>query len=89
LIVASGTKARVRSYQYIQSMEACDMEINPGDAVVEPLGSGHVLGPMMIWPPANGLADNARVSLSSAAHVLEEASEAICLPDLSSENPFA
>jgi hypothetical protein len=70
-------------------MEACDMEINLGDAAIAPFGSEHVLGPMMVWPPANALTDSEGSGPSAAAQVAKEASEAICLPDLSAENPFA
>jgi hypothetical protein len=66
------------------------MDINLVDTVVAPFGSGYVLGPMMIWPPANGFIDTARAALaSSSTKASEITSAAICLPDLSAENPFA
>ena len=74
----------------ILSTEACAMEINLGNAFVAPFCSDHILGPMMIWPPADGMTDSARSCPSAAsAQASEEAGAAICLPDLSAENPFA
>jgi hypothetical protein len=66
------------------------MEINLWDAVVAPFGNDHVLGPMMVWPPANGFVDSTSAYPSAAStQTPEKASAAICLPDLSAENPFA
>ena len=66
------------------------MDIDLVDTVVAPFGSDQVLGPMMIWPPASGFIDSARSGPSAAsAQASEEAGAAICLPDLSAENPFA
>jgi hypothetical protein len=66
------------------------MDINLVDADVAPFGSDCVLGPMTIWPPANGFMDTARAALaSSSAQASDITSAAICLPDLSAENPFA
>lgn len=66
------------------------MDINLVDTVVAPLGGDQVLGPMTIWPPANGFIDSARSGpFASSAQASEEARVAICLPDLSAENPFA
>jgi hypothetical protein len=65
------------------------MEINLRDAVAAPFGNDHALGPMMVWPPANPFTDSARAAFPSAAQAAAAASQAICLPDLSGENPFA
>ena len=66
------------------------MEINLGNPIVAPFGNNQMLGPMMIWPPANGSTDSPRSGPSTApTKASEEERTVICLPDLSAENPFA
>ncbi len=65
------------------------MEINLRDAAVAPFANESILGPMTIWPPANGITDSTPAAPRSASQAAASAGAAICLPDLSSENPFA
>jgi hypothetical protein len=66
------------------------MEMNPGGPVIAPFGNDHVLGPMMVWPPATGFVVSAMDEVAArAAQAAQEAGPAICLPDLSGENPFS
>lgn len=65
------------------------MEINLGGTAAAPFANDFILGPMTIWPPANGFPESASAAVLSAAQSEAAASKAICLPDLSAENPFA
>jgi hypothetical protein len=80
-------KAARTALTMTKSTEACAMEMNLGGAAAAPFGNDHLLGPMMIWPPATGFVERARDGV--AAKAAQETAAAICLPDLSGENPFS
>jgi hypothetical protein len=74
----------------MHSAEARAMKLEPTGPNSAPFSNDWILGPMTIWPPANGFVDRPSSILSGGiAHTAELADSAICLPDLSGEDPFA